>query len=135
MDNSNMKSGSSEITRVLQQMNQEGGFPISVLTDSQGLPIASAAQKGMNADRQSAVVAFIQKTATQVSKQLGLSGSEEISLLDSEGMHLICRFFKVYEYDLILSVMISHRNTSYRRITSNAIRRIAEIWSEYWEQK
>jgi predicted regulator of Ras-like GTPase activity (Roadblock/LC7/MglB family) len=91
MDTQNTKSGSNELNQILEAMNVEGGFPISILTDSQGLAIASAAQDGMNADRQSAVVAFIQKTAVQVSKQLGFTTSEEISLLDADGKHLVCR--------------------------------------------
>jgi predicted regulator of Ras-like GTPase activity (Roadblock/LC7/MglB family) len=133
MDNQKAKSGSEKLNQVLESLNAEGGFPISILTDSQGLAIASAATDGMNADRQSAVVAFIQKTAVQVSKQLGFSGSEEISLLDTEGKHLICRSFKVNHFDLILSVMVPDRGSSYRRVTANAIKRIIEVWSEYWE--
>jgi predicted regulator of Ras-like GTPase activity (Roadblock/LC7/MglB family) len=133
MENQTVKSGSNELNHLLETLNQEGGFPISILTDSQGLAIASAAEEGMNADKQSAVVAFIQKTAVQVSKQLGFSGSEEISLVDNDGRHLVCRSFKVKQFDLILSVMVPDRGTSYRRMTSNAIKRIIEVWSEYWE--
>lgn len=133
MDNSNNKSGSNEINRVLQQMNQEGGFPISVLTDSQGLAIASAADAGMNADKQSAVVAFIQKTAVQVARQIGFSSSEEISLLDKDGKHLICRSFRAKNFDLILSVMVPDRSTSHRRVTTVAIKKIIDIWTQYWE--
>ncbi len=133
MDTQNIKSGSNELNQILEVMNEEGGFPISILTDSQGLAIASAAQDGMNADRQSAVVAFIQKTAVQVSKQLGFSASEEISLLDADGKHLICRSFKANGYELILSVMIPDRSGSYRRVTSSAINKIIKVWAGYWK--
>lgn len=127
------KSSSSELNQVLIQMNREGGFPISILTDSAGLAIASAAESGMNADKQSAVVAFIQKTAVQVCKQIGFTSSEEISLLDKDGRHLICRSFQAKNFDLILSVIVPDRSTSYRRVTSVTIKRILEIWSHYWE--
>lgn len=133
MDIQNAKSGSNELTQLLEAMNKEGGFPISVITDSQGLALASAADEGMNTDRQSAVVAYIQKTAVQVSKQLGFSGSEEISLVDTDGRHLICRSFKANHFDLILSVMVPDRATSYRRITSAAIKKIIEVWANYWK--
>jgi len=115
-------------------MNREGGFPISILTDSAGLAIASAADEGMNADKQSAVVAFIQKTAVQVSRQIGFTNSEEISLYDKDGRHLICRSFQAKNFDLILSVMVPDRSTSYRMITSTTIKKIKEIWSRYWEK-
>lgn len=133
MTNQNQRSNSNRLTEILDTLNKEGGFPISILTDSQGLAIASAAETGMDPDRQSAVVAFIQKTALQVTRQLGFSGSEEISLTDKEGKHLICRSFTANHFELILSIMITDRSTSYRRITSNAIKQIAEVWSEYWE--
>jgi predicted regulator of Ras-like GTPase activity (Roadblock/LC7/MglB family) len=127
------KTGSEELNQLLITMNQEGGFPISILTDSQGLAIASAAGGGMNADKQSAVVAFIQKTAVQVCKQIGFTSSEEISLFDKDGKHLICRSFKVKDFNLILSVMVPDRSTSYRHITSTTIKKIIEIWSHFWE--
>ncbi len=126
-------SSSNELNQLLAKMNQEGGFPISILTDSAGLAIASAAEPGMNADKQSAVVAFIQKTAVQVSKQIGFTSSEEISLFDKDGRHLICRSFKAKNFDLILSVIVPDRSTSYRHVTSVTIKKIVEIWSHYWE--
>jgi predicted regulator of Ras-like GTPase activity (Roadblock/LC7/MglB family) len=134
MDNPNNTSSSSELSQLLYTMNKDGGFPISVLTDSAGLAIASAAEAGMNADKQSAVVAFIQKTAVQVSKQIGFTDSEEISLYDKDGRHLICRSFRANNFDLILSVIVPDRSTSYRHITTVAIKNIVEIWSRYWEK-
>jgi predicted regulator of Ras-like GTPase activity (Roadblock/LC7/MglB family) len=133
MDTPNAKTGYNELIQLLEEMNKEGGFPISIITDGQGLALASAAHEGMNADKQSAVVAFIQKTAVQVAKQLGFSGSEEISLVDTDGKHLICRSFKANNFDLILSVMVPDRTTSYRRITSTAIKKIIEVWTNYWK--
>ena len=112
MEKQNVKNGSNELIQLLEEMNLEGGFPISVITDAQGLAIAAAADEGMNAARQSAVVAFIQKTAVQVAKQLGFSGSEEISLVDTDGKHLICRSVKANHFDLILSGMVPDRATS-----------------------
>lgn len=134
MENPNTRSSSSELNQLLSTMNQEGGFPISILTDSAGLAIASSAEEGMNADKQAAVVAFIQKTAVQVSRQIGFTNSEEISLYDKDGRHLICRSFRANNFDLILSVMVPDRSTSYRHITTVAIKKIVEIWSRYWEK-
>ena len=47
-------SGSNELNSLLKQINAEGEFPISVLTDHQGLAIAWAASNGMDPERQSA---------------------------------------------------------------------------------
>jgi predicted regulator of Ras-like GTPase activity (Roadblock/LC7/MglB family) len=127
-------SSSNELNQLLANMNKEGGFPISILTDSAGLAIASAADDGMNADKQSAVVAFIQKTAVQVCKQIGFTNSEEVSLYDADGKHLISRSFRAKNSDLILSVLVPDRSTHYRHITSSTIKKIVEIWSHYWEK-
>ena len=86
------KSGSEILSTILTEMNEEGGFPISILTDKEGLPIAWAASDGTDPDRQSAVVAFVQKTSVQVSKQLGLTDVDEVSFCYANGQHLVCRW-------------------------------------------
>ena len=57
------------LSQLLEKLNQAGGFSISVLTDHHGLPLASAASEGFDPEVQSAVVAQIQKTITQVGRQ------------------------------------------------------------------
>lgn len=128
----NTPSGALEINKLLSTMNTDGGFAISILTDAQGLPIASAASAGIDPDRQAAVVAFMQKAALQVSKQLGMGATDEISLYDSEGQRLVCRPFTVCGYELVLATMVGSSQKSYRRITNSAISEIGHIWSHYW---
>jgi predicted regulator of Ras-like GTPase activity (Roadblock/LC7/MglB family) len=126
-------SGSAQLTSLLVQTNTDGGFPISVLTDFQGLPIASAASNGMDPERQSAVVAFVQKAAAQVSRQLGMAGTDEISFYDTRGQHLVCRPFNVDQYGLILAVIVPERGKSYRRATNHAVSEIRHIWKTFWK--
>jgi predicted regulator of Ras-like GTPase activity (Roadblock/LC7/MglB family) len=122
------KSGSTEISQLLNTMNAEGGFPISVLTDRHGFPIASAANAGQNADTQSAVVAMVQKTASQVRDQLGMAQTDEISLYDTDGRRLVCRPFSVNGHDMILAVLVADRKSSYRRLTNQAVAAICKMW-------
>lgn len=129
----NQISASAQINALLERMNSEGGFPISVLCDSQGLTISSSAAKGLDTERQSAVVAFMQKSILQVSKQLGMAGADEISFYDANGQHLVCRPFSVNDYGLILAVMIPGRDLSYRRATNTAVNKIQKIWKKYWK--
>jgi len=126
-------SGSTQLNSLLTQINSEGQFPISVLTDFQGLAIAWAASTKMDPERQSAVVAFIQKAAVQVSKQLGMADTDEISFYDINGQHLVCRPFQVDQYGLILAVIVPNRDHSYRRATNRAVREIRQIWKTFWE--
>jgi len=126
-------SGSAQLTSLLSQINSEGEFPISVLTDHQGLSIAWAASNGMDPERQSAVVAFIQRAAVQVSKQLGMAETDEISFFDTNGQHLVCRPFQVDDLGLILAVIVPDRGHRYRRATNRAVREICRIWKTFWK--
>ncbi len=126
-------SGSIRLNILLTEMNQAQGFPISVLTDAQGLTVAWSAQKGMDPDRQSAVVAFAQKTAIQVGKQLGMAEADEVSFYDTNGQRLVCRPFSVDGQTLILAVTVADRNRSYRRATNHAISEIGRIFHKFWK--
>ncbi len=127
------ESGSGKLNQLRIEMNQKGGFPISVLTDAQGLAIASAARSGLDTDRQSAVVAFVQKMAGQVTRQLGMGATDEIALNDENGQRLICRPFQVNGHELILAVMVSEKDASYRRATNQTIHEIRRTWKQFWE--
>ncbi len=128
MTNSTPKSGSTELAQLLANMNEQGGFPIAVLTDRQGFPIASAANPDQNPEMQSALVALVQKTATQVSDQLGMAQTDEISLFDTEGQRLVCRPFTVNEHNMILAVLVPNKHQSYRRLTNKAVTAIQRCW-------
>lgn len=124
----NSQSSSTNLSELLATMNEKGSFPISVLTDRQGFPIASAASPGQDPDTQSAVVALVQKTASQASNQLGMSATDEISLYDTEGRRLVCRPFNANGHDMILAVLIPNRNQSYRRLTNQTVSAIRKSW-------
>ena len=128
MTSETSNSGSIELARVLQDMNQQGDFPIAIITDRQGFPIASAAAPEQDPETQSAVVALVQKTATQASHQLGMASTDEISLYDTRGRRLVCRPFTVNNYELILAVVIPDKQQSYRRLTNKAVREIRQRW-------
>ncbi len=132
MNKEHIPSGSAELSKLLTDMNAAGNFTISVLTDRQGLPIAFATAPGYDPERQSAVVALVQKTACQASTHLGMV-TDEISLNAVDGQRLVCRPFDVNGNTLILAVLIGDRAQSYRRLTNKTVRRIASVWKVYWE--
>ncbi len=128
MNNNSSKSGSTEIAKLLAKMNDQGNFPIAVVTDRHGFPIASAAAPGQDPDLQSAVVALIQKTASQVQNQLGMAQTDEISLYDTEGRRLVCRPFIANEHNMILAIVVPNKKQSYRRLTNKMITAIKRQW-------
>ena len=126
-------SGSEILSNILMEMNLNGKFPISVLTDKEGLPIASASTDGTDPERQSAVVAFIQKTSIQVTKQLGFKDLDEISFSYANGQHLISRPFNVKDNVLTLAIIVTDRDQPYRRAIKTAIAEIQKVWDFYWK--
>ncbi|MFQ5611071.1 MAG: hypothetical protein ACE5H9_02960 [Anaerolineae bacterium] len=128
MTKNTAKFGSNELAQVLADMNEQGGFPIAVVTDRHGFAIASAAAPGQDPDTQSAVVALIQKTAAQAQNQLGMAQTDEISLFDTAGRRLVCRPFKANDQNLILAVLVPDRGQSYRRLTNKAVSAIKRQW-------
>ncbi len=128
MTNKNSKFGSNELAQLLGHMNKQGGFPIAVITDRHGFPLASAAAPGQDADIQSAVVALIQKTAAQARDQLGMAQTDEISLFDTAGRRLVCRPFTVNNQNLILAVLVPDRRQTYRRLTNKTVSAIKRQW-------
>jgi predicted regulator of Ras-like GTPase activity (Roadblock/LC7/MglB family) len=127
------QSTTDTLTQILVEMNQEGNFLASVVTDQNGLPIVFAAQDGFDTDWQSAIMAMVKKVITQNEKRLGISNAEEISIVDSDGRLLVCRAFSARDYDLILAVLIANRQQTYRRITTRATNQISRVWSKRWK--
>jgi len=122
------KSGSAQLSHILAEMNQKGGFSIAIITDRNGFPVASATASAEDPDTQSAVVALVQKTAAQARHQLGMAQTDEISLFDADGQRLVCRPFTANGYDMILAVRIPDKKQSYRRLTNQAIRDVKKLW-------
>ncbi len=121
--------GSAELTKLLAEMNKDGGFSIAIIIDRQGFPIASAAAPGQDTQTQAAVVALIQKTAIQARDQLDMAQTDEISLYDTDGQRLVCRPFSVNGHAMILTVLVPDKNQSYRRLTNKAINAVRRNWS------
>jgi predicted regulator of Ras-like GTPase activity (Roadblock/LC7/MglB family) len=120
--------GSNQLNSALAEINAEGNFPIAVITDLEGFPIAWAAASDQDPDMQAAVVALIQKTAAQVREQLGMAQTDEVSVYDRQGQRLVCRPFEANQHALILAVLVPDKQQAYRRLTNNAIRTIQRSW-------
>ncbi len=126
---STAKFGSVALSQLLADMNKRGDFQVAVLTDPQGFPIASAAPPGGDPQTQAAVVALMQKTASQVRDQLGMGQTDEISMFDTVGRRLVCRPFNVSGQDMILAVLVSGKRKSYRHLTNQLIDAVRREWA------
>ena len=127
------KSGFDMLTNVLFDMNNNGKFPLSILTDKDGLPIVSAANDGAVPERQAAVIGFIRKTSLQVSKLLGWTELEEITYSFSNGYILVNRPFNVKDMQLTLATIVTDKQVPYRDVMTLAITEIQKAWEFYWK--
>lgn len=128
-DRSQSQQG-NRLVETLDQMNIEAGFPLSILTNSQGLLIASSASdRGQDPNKHSAIVAKVRETAHLVRSQLKMGVTDEISVYDEDGKRLVCRPLTLNGHDLILAVLVPTRGQAYRRATNNAISDIRRAWA------
>jgi predicted regulator of Ras-like GTPase activity (Roadblock/LC7/MglB family) len=119
--------GPEKLTDVLRSLNTKGGFLVTVLTDAEGLVLASAPAPGWTAEKQAAVVALIQRAARQ-SEHVNLGLTDEISIRDVSGRRLICRPFEIDGQLLLLSVL-AEEGKPYRRLTNAAVRDVRRDWT------
>ena len=120
---------SISLEETLAQMNAEVGFPLSVLTNAQGLVIASSADEGQDPNKQSAIVAKVREAVQSVRTQLKMGAIDEISVYDEDGRRLVCRPIQLNGNDLILAVLVPTRGQAYRRATNAAIAGIRRAWA------
>ncbi len=119
-------SGSTRLAGILHDLNSLGGFPISVLTDRDGLLLASACSPDWDSEKQAAVVAVIQRAAQQT-EGVEMGRADEVTVRDNQGRRLVCRPFAVVDRVLILGVLAAN-GRAYRRATNDAVREIRRTW-------
>lgn len=113
------------LEQVLCEMNQAGGFQVSLLTSTDGLPIATV-PPAYDSDFMAAMVALIQMACNDAQGQLGMANVDEVTIRDRDHSRLVCRYVIVGNEKLILSAMVPASH-SYRRVTNQAIRRIRRL--------
>jgi predicted regulator of Ras-like GTPase activity (Roadblock/LC7/MglB family) len=118
----------SALATILKDMVVQGGFTIAVLTDSNGLPLASSDVDQETSEAQSAVVAQVQNVVLRALGHLSMSAPEEISLNDVDGRKLVCRQFSSNGTMVYLAVLIPSQRKAHRQLMNKAIRSVQNIW-------
>jgi predicted regulator of Ras-like GTPase activity (Roadblock/LC7/MglB family) len=118
-----------DLNHLICEINSEGSFVHSILSDEQGFPIVSSFSDSQESENQAAVISIIQKLSNKISDQFQFSKTSEFIMHDVDGKSLVIKPFEVGDSKLILSVLIPNRHSPYRRITGKAIRQIKTIWA------
>jgi len=119
--------GPENLIAALRTLNTRGEFLIAVLTDAEGLLLASAPSPGWDAEKQAAVVALVQRAARQA-QAASMDTADEVAIRDITGRRLVCRPFEVDGQMLLLSVLME-AGRPYRRLTNDAIRDVRRAWA------
>jgi len=128
MSGSGNTAGTTKLSQILEELNASGQFAMSVLADSDGLPIAYAAAPGQSADKESAVAALMQRVSSQAREQLGMAETNEIVVYDAAGRRLICRPLTINGNGMILAIIVPQRDQSYRRALKRAVEQLKQMW-------
>jgi hypothetical protein len=118
----------STLADILKGLAQEGEFSIAVLTDRNGLPLASSDGDQFTSEAQSAVVAQIQNVVIRALGNISMSTPDEISLNDIDGRKLVCRQFPTGDGTVYLAVVMPNRSKPYRKAMNRAIRLVQQVW-------
>lgn len=118
---------STSLEEILCRMNEVEGFRVSMLTSTEGLPIA-AVPANYDSDFAAAIVALIQRTSNDARSQLGMADVDEVTIRACDGIRLVCRHIVAGRDRLILAVMVPP-DCPYRRVTSQAVKEIRELLS------
>ncbi len=117
----------SNFEEILSTMNEEGGFVVSVLTSSEGLPIATS-PADYSSDLAAAMVALLQRASNDAQGQLGMAEVDEVTIRDQKRVRLVCRYFTAGKEKLIMAAIVPP-GRYYRYVTNRAIGQIRQLLS------
>jgi predicted regulator of Ras-like GTPase activity (Roadblock/LC7/MglB family) len=113
--------GSNDLSSILTETNEKGGFISSLITDCEGFPIAAVSNTNTNQEVLAAVIGLFQRATNQASEQLGISISSEFTLYYENGNLLVCRPFSSKGVDMVLAHLLVSKKQVYRRLMSQTI--------------
>lgn len=117
----------TEIYQLLRQAQKNGNLDAVVLTDGEGLPMASATDNGTDGETTAAVAALARRVAMRVEERIGMDTIDESHFRDKVGRLLVCRLFEAGGQNLILIVLVDQKRT-YRRVTNRLIKQVQKLW-------
>ncbi len=117
-----------KLEKILYQINKDGDFKTSIISDIDGLSLASATSD-FDDQRIAAIAGIVQEVSAKAEKYIGFKKMDEVSMVDDDKFRLVCREFEVQGRHLILTVMVPPYKT-YRKLTNSALREITQVLME-----
>lgn len=116
------------IAGLLSEMAAKGEFTTAVITDQNGLLIASSDGDMEACESQSAAIAQLQGFVQRAVDHLNMDAPEEVSFNDTSGRKMVCRSFPVDQAVMYLAVIVPSKFKSHRKLMNQAIRAVQKLW-------
>lgn len=117
----------NKLPLILEEMNQEGGYAVSVLARGDGLLVASAASPTANQDLVAAMTGMIAEVAERVRSELKLGEVRDISLRCEEGKAVFKRVGARGDEFLIIGALMPRRIRYHARAIGKASTRVKRL--------
>ena len=123
------------MTTMLGTANAGGGFPLSMVCTTEGLPIASSGE-GSPEDL-AGFTSLFEDIVARASRDLGLKGIGELTLRNADGRHVI-RPLRIEDRTVAFLVVRVPRQRSWRRLTNRLVVELTEalapLLAQTWEE-
>ena len=117
----------TKLPAILEQMNKEGGYTVSVLARGDGLLVASAAAPNVNRDVVAAMSGIITEVAERVRSDLKLGDVKDISLRCADGKAVFKRVGALGDEVLIIGAMMPRKVRYHSRAIGKASTTIRKL--------
>lgn len=117
----------NKLPMILEEMNQEGGYTVSVLARGDGLLVASAASPTANQDLVAAMAGMIAEVAERVRSELMLGNVRDISLRCEQGKAVFKRVGSRGDESLIIGALMPRHVRYHSRAVGKAATRIRRL--------
>ncbi|MGQ4911697.1 MAG: roadblock/LC7 domain-containing protein [Candidatus Thorarchaeota archaeon] len=117
----------SKLPQILEAMNEEGGYNVSVLARGDGLLVASASAPDVNRDVVAAMCGIITEVAERVRSDLKLGEVKDISLRCAEGKAVFKKVGALGDEVLIIGAMMPRKVRYHSRAIGKASTQIRKL--------
>ncbi len=117
----------AELARILEEMNEEGGYYASILARDDGLLIASAANASTNREIVAAMAGYVASTVERMRNELHLGELTEISVRCTEGKAVFRKILRGKDQALILAAVMPRHIRYHSRALGKGATRIRKL--------
>jgi len=116
----------SDLTTILDELNETGRVSASIIATDEGFVIASAVRPGVNEQVAAAMGSFVHQAAERARKEMGLGTLRDVIIRCTEGT-LVCKAAQASGgHRVILAALIRPEHRFFLRPINTAVRKLRD---------